>query len=52
MLCLAWQNLIAPFHWARLGHDDCLPNLNFHMYNITNKPRKSEFYFHLFSLVS
>ena len=37
MLCLAWQNLIPPFHRARLGHDDRLSNLNFHTYKVNLK---------------
>ena len=48
VLCLAWQNLILPLVRLALGHNYCLPNLNFHVYNIAHKPRKVKKNFQLF----
>ena len=48
MLCLAWQNFIASLHWARLGHDYRLSNLNFHIYNIAQERPKVKKNFQLF----
>ena len=49
VLCLAWQNLILPLVRLALGHNYCLSNLNFHIYNIAHKPRKVKKNFQLFS---
>ena len=51
VLCLAWQNLVPPLHWARLWHDYCLSNLNFHIYNIAHKATKVKFFFNKYSTI-
>ena len=48
MLCLAWQNLIPPFHRAGLWHYYCLSNLNFHTYKIAHLWAKVKFFFNYF----
>ena len=48
MLCLAWQNLIFPLVRLALGHNYCLSYLNFHVYNIPQKPPKVKKNFQLF----
>jgi len=50
MFCLAWQDLVAPFHGAGFGHDYCLSYLNFHVYNITQKTGFVKDYFIYFAL--
>ena len=48
VLCLAWQNLIFPLVRLALGHNYCLSYLNFHVYNIPQKPPKVKKNFQLF----
>jgi hypothetical protein len=49
MFCLARQNFIAPFHWARLWHDNGLSYCYFHIYKLGYKLTKVKFILNYFA---